>query len=852
MIDLRLADGFRFEDLYSEEGLTRLDQHFLAGLEAHDGQLCVRLESARAASEALEPLARSELLLALAGPLDDFIARLFDIARERDALTAQHGALEPLYRCKRLFVQRRADKKLSHEVAAGLDGAVLEAALAPLIGERMSELAFARCVIAWLEDEKAHEKELDLALRFAAWALHNPTGKARFRDGILFKTPAKRDPEHLIALRAERQNGIESFRLPDDELRRREGFALTDRGFDLTGALDQANYCIFCHNRGKDSCSHGLKEKDGGYRKNFFAEPLCGCPLEEKISEMNMAKASGQAIGALAIVVTDNPMLPATGHHICNDCMKGCIYQKQEPVDIPQVETRVLKDVLALPWGFEIYSLLTRWNPLNFERPLPRPSSGRKVLIAGMGPAGFTLAHHLLNDGHWVVGIDGLKIEPLPGVLSGRDGTGESCPFEPIRDVESLYEALGERVMAGFGGLSEYGITVRWNKNFLKLIRLVLERRERFRLFGATRLGGAITIGGAFEMGFDHVALTVGAGSPTTLAVPNGLAPGVRAASDFLMALQLSGAAKKESVANMQIRLPVVVVGGGLTSIDAATESLAYYPFQVEKFLARYETLVDERGEAGLRAEWSAEERVIADEFMDHARAIRAEREAAKREKREARIRELVQGWGGVTIVYRKRLIDSPMYRLNPEEVEFALQEGFRIVERLAPERVEVDGQGYVRAITFAHQERDGDGRWRSLETVESFPARTILIAAGTRPNTVIAREEPERIGLDGRYFQAVDEEGAPVAPEPTTKPGKVRIFASVGGDHRSVSFYGDAHPSYAGNVVKAMASATQGYPLITRMMSRIEMPRIEMPRIEMSRIEMPRIEMPRVEESAD
>ena len=64
-------------------------------------------------------------------------------------------------------------------------------------------------------------------------------------------------------------------------------------------------------------------------------------------------------------------MVAATGHRICNDCMKSCIYQKQDPVDIPQVETRTLRDVLALPWGFEIYSLLTRWNPLNLRQPLP-------------------------------------------------------------------------------------------------------------------------------------------------------------------------------------------------------------------------------------------------------------------------------------------------------------------------------------------------------------------------------------------------------------------------------------------------------------------------------------------------
>ena len=39
------------------------------------------------------------------------------------------------------------------------------------------------------------------------------------------------------------------------------------------------------------------------------------------------------------------------------------------------------------------------------------------------------------------------------------------------------------------------------------------------------------------------VALAMGAGRPTTLDIPNGLARGVRTASDFLMALQLTGAA---------------------------------------------------------------------------------------------------------------------------------------------------------------------------------------------------------------------------------------------------------------------------------------------------------------------
>src|SRR5262249_8002635 len=137
------------------------------------------------------------------------------------------------------------------------------------------------------------------------------------------------------------------------------------------------------------------------------------CPLDEKISEMHELRRRGDSIGALAIICVDNPMVPGTGHRICNDCMKGCIFQKQSPVNIPQAETGVLTDVLDLPFGFEIYSLLTRWNPLNLRRPYALPYNGKNILVVGLGPAGYTLAHYLLNEGFGVAGIDGLKIEPI-------------------------------------------------------------------------------------------------------------------------------------------------------------------------------------------------------------------------------------------------------------------------------------------------------------------------------------------------------------------------------------------------------------------------------------------------------
>ena len=810
--DLQLKHGLVFEDLYRREGLVRLDAAFVAWLASLDADLHNRLVAARRDPEALDNAAHSQLLTDLAPHLEAFVADLFGIGTEARALQAKHHALAPLYQVKRLFVQRRAVKGAVAQKAAELDGPALGRELEALMGEPLTEQSYAAHVSRWMEAEAGNGPALDLAARYGAWATLSPAGQTRHRGGVLFKVPHKVDLTQLIPVETVVEHGVTMLRLPPAHARARDGFALTDAGMDLTAALDHANYCIWCHHQGKDSCSRGLMDKKSGvFQKTQFGVTLAGCPLEEKVSELNSVKAEGWSIGAMAIAAIDNPMMAATGHRICNDCMKACIYQKQDPVDIPQIETRTLKDVLSLPWGFEIYGLLTRWNPLDIRRPLPKPSSGYKVLVVGLGPAGFTLAHHLMNDGHAVVGIDGLKIEPLTQEVSGIDAYGKRQAFRPIRDVEELREGLDSRTMAGFGGVAEYGITVRWDKNFLKLIRLLLERRREFVMYGGVRFGGTLTVESAFALGFDHIALCAGAGRPTVIAMKNGLARGVRQASDFLMALQLTGAAKTDSLANLQIRLPVVVIGGGLTAIDTATESLAYYVVQVEKFLARHELLVAEGGEAAVQSGWSAEDRSIAEEFLTHGRAIRAEREAARREGRVPRFIDLLNGWGGVTIAYRRRLIDAPSYTLNHEEVAKAMEEGIRFAEGLTPEEVELDETGSARALVLS---RTGGER-------VTIPARSILVAAGTHPNTVLQREDPGRVKIDGRYFQAVDDTGAPVSPERVAKPAVPQILTSLQSDGRAISFFGDLHPSFAGNVVKAMASAKQGYPFVSLTLAR-------------------------------
>ncbi|RMD71645.1 MAG: pyridine nucleotide-disulfide oxidoreductase, partial [Gammaproteobacteria bacterium] len=469
----------------------------------------------------------------------------------------------------------------------------------------------------------------------------------------------------------------------------------------------------------------------------------------------------------------------------------------------PQIETRVLTDVLALPYGVEVYDLLTRWNPLRARQYALKPDNGRKVLIAGLGPAGFTLAHHLTMEGCTVVGIDGLKIEPLPDELLKH----------PIADHRTLLEPLEERTLYGFGGVAEYGITVRWDKNFLKLIQLSLARRGNFRAFGGVRFGGTLTLEDAWRLGFDHVALAAGSGLPRVLAIPGSLSRGMRQASDVLMALQLTGAYKEESLASLQVRLPALVIGGGLTAIDTATEVQAYYIKQVEKVLARVERLGEERVRAGL----DEEHQRILDEFLAHGRAVREERARAKAAGEPPDFIPLLRRWGGVTVVYRRGINASPAYIRNHEEIQKALEEGIYYAEGLDPLRVEVDAFGHAEAMVF-RKRRLRKGRWLDTDEEVRLPARSVFVAAGTVPNTIYEREHPGTFALDGVHFLPhVFHRGAlqPVEANGHCKAPEFGPFTSYQREGRLVSFLGDTHPLFQGSVVKAIASAYRAYPHI-------------------------------------
>jgi NADPH-dependent glutamate synthase beta subunit-like oxidoreductase/NAD(P)H-flavin reductase len=673
--------------------------------------------------------------------------------------------------------------KVSEEACALADKA------APTDAEHQKVVAFALdAVEAWL----AHRRK-----DHADPAYHWPS----------LRLPKNLDYQHLVELRRPEPKLPELFLGPDHERRERDGFPLTDRRGDPRQVEQEIDYCLYCHERDKDSCSKGLRDAKvkTEIKKNPLGVDLNGCPLDEKISEMHVVRRDGDALGALAIVCIDNPMCPGTGHRICNDCMKACVFQKQEPVNIPQIETRVLTEVLSLPWGLEIYGLLTRWNPLDVRRPYSLPYNGRNVMVVGLGPAGYTLVHHLTREGFGVAAVDGLKIEPLPFELTGDATT----PPTPVKDFGSLYEELDERTLLGFGGVSEYGITVRWDKNFLTLLYITLARKRLLRIYGGIRFGGTITLDDAWSLGFDHVALAAGAGRPTIIDLKNNLSKGIRKASDFLMALQLTGAYKRSSLANLQVQLPAVVIGGGLTAIDTATELLAYYPVQIEKVARRVHELVEEKGAEAVRAMFDEEEWLELQVQLQHAKELEEERDRAAHEGRDPRLQPLLDKWGGVSLVYRRSVLESPAYRLNHEEVQKSLEEGVRYVENLSPTEAVLDRFGHVKAVKF----RRNSGAREEVE----LPARTVCVAAGTSPNTMYEKEYEGTFLLDDKkqYFKAHEANVGPggvTGLTPVTGKAPEAFFTSYAHDGKVVSFYGDNHPYYAGSVVKAMASAKHGF----------------------------------------
>ncbi|MFN7709415.1 MAG: FAD-dependent oxidoreductase [Holosporales bacterium] len=719
----------KLNDLKNFSALSELHQQFMAYVQQTSPELfAVYTQSCGAKGQLLD----SEQLMKVAIVLENFLSEKLALHSLRDGWQAEAARHARLATFKKKFIQKYAIPRYPPAQARAFHGQGLEGELAALLGAHWSFSDLADQVLAWLQDEKYFATQLDLAARYVAW-----------RSAVAARVSAPEDPWVQL------QQKLDFNALLSDDIlpKPRDGFNLTDPGPSSDHAANEAQTCLKCHQSQKDSCRTGLSDGDA-IKRNALGNLLSGCPLQQKISEMITLYQGGHRVAAFAVAMLDNPFLALTGHRICNDCAKACVFQKQTPVDIPGVESRILKEVLTLPWGLEIYHLLAWWNPLNTSYPLPKDPTGKTVLVVGQGPAGIAMSYYLLREGHTVIAIEGLKVDPLPDAW-----------LQPQKFFRDLAKPLEQRDVRGFGGVAEYGITARWDKNQLIVMRILLERQQRYRLFDGVRLGSQLTLDQAFSMGIHHVVLATGAGAPVMLDVPGIAARGVRFAADFLMNLHLNQAHDVRALMALQVRLPIVVVGAGLTAVDAACEALAYYVRMVERVveLVPHAAIMD----------LTAEERDLLDLYLHHGTLIQQERQHAAKENRPADFSRLLQSWGGCTVLYHKAVQQAPSYRLNHEELRHALAEGVQFLSDFSLSGILADNSGHVRGIEGQHQGKN-----------VRLPAGTVLIAIGTQHRE--ARPQDPRITV-----------------------------------------LGDANPLYAGSVVKALASAKALYSPITERLAK-------------------------------
>jgi glutamate synthase (NADPH/NADH) small chain len=271
-----------------------------------------------------------------------------------------------------------------------------------------------------------------------------------------------------------------------------------------------------------------------------YAAPCqTACPTGIDIPAFIQRVAQDNVRGAAEAILTANP-LGGMCARVCPTevlCEQACVRNTNEskPVEIGLLQRFAVEGHFANPGA----------KPL-FER---GQLTSRRIAVVGAGPAGLAAAHGLAWRGHDVV----------------------------------LFDAAPK-----LGGLNEYGLaTYKVAGGFAQQ-----EIDWLLSIGGITpklhcRLGRDITLDGLLA-DYDAVFLGLGLGGVNALGIAEPELPGLRNAVDFIAELRQSA---PETVA---VGRKVVVIGGGMTAVDAAVQSRLLGAEQV--------TMVYRRGIDGLSA----------------------------------------------------------------------------------------------------------------------------------------------------------------------------------------------------------------------------------------------------------
>ncbi len=250
----------------------------------------------------------------------------------------------------------------------------------------------------------------------------------------------------------------------------------------------------------------------------YDAPCATACPTSIDVPSFIKRIADGNLRGSAQTILDSNP-LGGMCARVCpteNLCEAVCVRNTQEdrPVAIGRLQRHAVD------------ALMESAKPQVFTR---APATGKKVAVVGAGPAGLACAYTLARQGHDVVVFDA---KPKAGGLNEYGLASYKTPDDfAQREVQWL--------------LSIGGITIQNNWKLDTVAQLDALRK-------------------------DYAAVFLGMGLSTTqqLGVPGDNLNGVQDAVDFIATLR-----QTEDLSTLPVGRRVVVIGGGMTAVDAAVQS---------------------------------------------------------------------------------------------------------------------------------------------------------------------------------------------------------------------------------------------------------------------------------------